>query len=392
MVSVGEVFGVMDLIAATASGFVDEVTAVMRKRFCAETRTSVTDLEAELSVDEVIDGLRAATSAVSLGLWVDHNEPATINDQAQRSIEAHVGVANPGAAVYYTYDGNDVAGGLLGFDTWLQANQRTNLGLVQVATGADYFLSILHPHGDIDQLVEALEHIGIEARFQSIEPWPGSSTVAHYNVGEHIEQHLITKHGFEWIDNQLVQPIDDQHSIVARFSLFERGPTKGHGTSLEFGLSRRDINRAIREATKLTSPDHTPLNLNPYKLVEGFPPRVLSSLHDSKDDIVQLLDEWLSELGAIANLACIANRLESAHADVDEQSDPDLKTSTQLNWTNYAFNIALSGWEPQLHDHLFDVYRATFSAYKPDAPIRQAAEERISQLQAWIANNPNGLR
>ena len=410
MVSIGDAFEVIDLVAAPSSQ-VDEFTNGMRETFAAAVGRSVDDTDTELSPGELITGLRNAITAGSWGLAVDHNEAFTINDQALAITQTHVGVTDPSTATYYTYNGNDLTEGLVGFDQWLQSNHEAhrqrllddgrtatqadqalkNLRLVEVVTGTDYALSIAHPKTTITELINALDNLGIQARAQTTEPWPGQQTSRDYNVCEHIEQHLINNHGFEWIDERLVGIVDEQHSVVAIFTSFERGPNKGHRTGFDLGLSRLDINEALSEADPELGRDRYMPTIMGKVLLPEHPPQYWSSRSTEQVEIDQMIDDWLPKLEAVANLQFIEEQLATQYASTVGQDDQLLRIAFLNNWLTYAVNIALSGWTASRHDQLFAHYRDAYRDFPPDTPGWQRFENDIAALESWIADNPNGI-
>ena len=413
MVSVGQVFDVIDSIAAPATRR-EEVAAAMRKGFCAGAGNPGTDRDAELSVNAVIGGLRDAVYAGVIGLWVDHNEPFAINDQARALIDTHVGVANPNTAAYYNYDGEDVAEGILGFDKWLQADHQThreqrikdgdspeqvdktrdNLRLIEIETGADYYLSILHPNNNIDTLIKALTTINLHAARPTAPAPPPKLDFERYNIGELIWEHLTTHHGYQdrsklvgtQLTGSLTRVVDEQHAITAVIQPFKKGPSEGSSGRLHFAISRADINQLGQELGFKAFSSYT-LTVQEADY-SGFLQRPLTywsnHLH-TPQDVIDYLDEWIPQLDTICNLEFIEAHLPTIH--------PDGRVLNDYEWLAMTLNQMLNGADLETHEALLsDRIAMIVNATTPESKRRTRVEARVIKIREWLAANPTGRR
>jgi len=399
------VFEVIDLItASTRQG--DDLATIVKAEFCAATDTDA--LETELSVGDVIAGLRDATHLTATGIWVDINETRTVNSQAKTITQTHIGVNDPRFDGYYNYTGDDAAEALTGYDQWLQNHYSaikqarldegddgghiieslTAYRLLEIATGADYHLALLCPEPQIDAVIESLAIHAINARPQTTDPWPGASESGNYNLCEHIEQRLINRHGFEWDKDHiwLLRHLDDQISVIATFLNFEAGPDKGRQCSLDLGLSLVDFNRAFLEvvASPFTEPYRPVIS---DALYEGYRPFVGLCWEVSKSQVDATIDRMIESVLVNANRDFITRRLADQVADPASYNPTGQAWLAEKHLLDHAISSAVDGWNPDQHDDLFGAILSTH-----DETHHDRINEKLDRLKAWIADNPDGLR
>lgn len=379
MVSVAEGLAVVDRIVGFSSA-VDYWQPIMRDEFTAAAgKTS-----GELTAMELMDGLTRAVHSSLWGLRVDRAD--TIAGDAVEFIDTRVGRPdNTAGYTDFAWTGTVINEGLVALDTWLQTDherhrqqlvddgspdpQLNNLRLIEIVTGSDYALSIAHPVAEHANLIEHLKQLGIQARSQTLAPWPGTKK-NRYNICEFIEQHLITNYNFEpdEHDGFLIHHADDQHAVLVWNQMFERGRNKGASAFLRFLLARRDIVETVRETTR---PNSIGLIEIPGNEFANRPPANWFNLTDSPEEIADYLDHWIPQILPLANFTYIENYLTF---DDPTWDDNKRHICARRRWPARVANRLLWGWQPEdnqlIHDH-----------------------KNVTELEAihnWINQHPNG--
>ncbi len=366
----------------------------------------------ELTAHELVDGLTRAVHDGIWGMWLDHREAHALAARAQNLIDTRVGIPDYTDGYQpFVYTGDDVSEGLTAFDTWLHNDHlrhrqdlindgRTTeqldellpeLRLVEVVTGGDFYLCIAHPDAHIGTLIAHLERLGIKARRQTLDPWPGEHVSVHYNICEFIEQQLLEHFGFKPAESEsnYVRVVDEEHAIVASLSPFERGANSGYRTELDFWLARRDINQLKSELLRLDNDPYgvVALEIRGHWFLDR--PRSDWLAHQtSQDQVSAYLSEWIPQLDQIANMAFIQQYLSFDSPNWDEQTR---KMSHRRRWSARVTDRMLSGWQPGTDEHLLQQKLDTVSHFPANAPVRQQAEADVAKLRTWITTHPNGI-
>jgi len=355
MISVDNAINIVDTIGKHAAS-PDHWQSLMREYFAdGSGKTS-----GDVTIGEFLAGLSKAVHWSGLGLWLDIREASEITDRAGGIIETHIGIPEDPDWMPYQYSGDSIEEGLAGFDHWLLDNylrnkNLTQLRLIEVTTGSDFFLSILHPDHQADALIEQLAQLGVTAHRQTTarEPLlefdnfdePADFAMHYLQVRLGYQRAANSERFLRWVDEQhgvildlVASPTTDWECEAANAPDFVAPP------ALEVGVVRRDIAdlKAMLEGSRIRDGRYKPTILEFSQ--SPFLDRPVD-LPTVENELVPYLDAWIPRLDTIANLAFIEQHLEAG--------------TVQFFGHQAALNRALNGNSTsEDHSTLTDAYPA----------------------------------